>query len=85
MLGADSLISSDSAAKYLFEWMLSKADVWYLLYRCVEYISKAHEPVQNSAALIDRIFVMDDIKPSSSESNNTEENRQEPEVAWWRS
>lgn len=83
MLGTKTLTNSDGTAKYLFEWMFSKADVWYLLYRCVEYISKAHDPLQSSAALIDQIFVMEDSKPSSSDRNNVE-NRQEPEIAWWR-
>lgn len=85
MLGTSKTTVSDSAGKLLLEWMLSKADVWYLLYRCVEYISKAHEPVQNSAALLDRLFAMEDTKPGSSDSNNVAENRQDPETTWWRS
>lgn len=80
--------SSSSATKYLIQWVLSQADVWYLLYRCADYVSKAQAPIQTSAVALDQLFALDDVDSMagpSDEGADAVENRQVPECSWWRS
>lgn len=95
--------SSDGAstAKYVFQWMVSQANVWYLLYRCAEYVNKANSPLYRSnTTALDRLLALHDSEFESEAPGHPGalmegaegaaaleevENRQVPETSWWRS
>lgn len=85
-----------STAKYLFQWMVSQANVWYLLYRCAEYVNKTNAPLQSSATALDQLLLLGDSETEVDTESGARmeggisnapdvENRQVPETSWWRS
>lgn len=58
MLGAEH--GGLSAGRHALAWVLGQTDVWYLLYRCAHYVSKAHAPSQSSVAVLDNLFTLEE-------------------------
>lgn len=55
-----------SATVHLVKWLLTSADIWYLVYKCADYVSKAQGPAQNSLAVLDTIFTVEEEEDLNS-------------------
>ena len=66
-----------NTGKQALTWVLGQAHVWYLLYRCAHYVSKANDPSQSSVSILDSLFsVEDDLQ----DARNQRENDEEPDI-----
>jgi hypothetical protein len=58
--------------RYLFHWMIVKAGMWFLIYKCVDSMVQVHGPVDEMLRLLDRILEQDqeDDNPDDGVENN---------------
>lgn len=46
--------------RHLLDWVVAKADVWFLLYRCVDLVAQVHSPLDGSARTLYQLLQLDD-------------------------
>jgi len=58
--------------RYLLHWVLTRANVWFLVYRCVDSVAKVHGPLDESLRIMDRLLEQyeDDPDPDEGVENN---------------
>jgi len=58
--------------RYLLHWVVNQANVWFLVYRCVDSVSKVHGPLDESLRILDRLLLPDedDGDPDDGDENN---------------
>lgn len=70
MLGAEQ--TGLNAGRHVLAWVLGQTDIWYLLYRCANYVSKSHSYTPSSVSILDNLFTLDEeqIEQNDVEINN---------------
>jgi hypothetical protein len=58
MLGAEQ--AGLNAGRHALAWVLGQTDIWYLLYRCANYVSKGHGHSPSSVSILDNLFTLDE-------------------------
>lgn len=58
-----------SGTVHLVKWLLTSADIWYMIYKCADYVSKAQGPTQHSLQVLNTIFTVDDEADLAAISN----------------
>jgi hypothetical protein len=60
--------------RYLFHWVVTRAYVWFIMYRCVDFMQKVHGPLDRSVRILDRILRTDeeDVDPEDDDVENNE-------------
>ncbi|XP_064211868.1 BTB/POZ domain-containing protein 3 isoform X3 [Tribolium castaneum] len=58
MLGAEQ--AGLNAGRHALAWVLGQTDIWYLLYRCANYVSKGHGQSPSSVSILDNLFTLDE-------------------------
>jgi hypothetical protein len=58
--------------RYLLHWVVTQANVWFLVYRCVDSMVKVHGPLEESLRILDRLLQSDedDADPDDGVENN---------------
>jgi hypothetical protein len=46
--------------RYLLNWVVAQANVWFLVYRCVDSVAKVHGPLDESLRILDRLLLPDE-------------------------
>jgi hypothetical protein len=58
----------------LFHWAVTQADVWFLIYRCVDLVTKVHGPLDRSVRILDQLLQVDDEDHADLEDDCVENN-----------
>jgi hypothetical protein len=58
--------------RYLLHWVVAQANVWFLVYRCLDSLAKIHGPLDESLRILDRLLQPDedDADPYDDVENN---------------
>jgi hypothetical protein len=58
--------------RYLLHWVVTQANVWFLLYTYVDSVAKVHGPLDESLRILDRLLQPDedDADPDDDVENN---------------
>jgi hypothetical protein len=58
--------------RYLLHWVVTPANVWFLVYRCVDSVAKVHDPLDETLTILDRLLEPcdDDEGPDDEVENN---------------
>jgi len=58
--------------RYLLHWVVTQANVWFLVYTCVDSVAKVHGPLDESLRILDRLLRPDedDVDPDDGVENN---------------
>lgn len=67
--------------RYLFHWVITQADVWFLIYRCVDLVTKIHGPFDRSVRILDQLLQEDDEEHAALEDFRFENNENDA-VDW---
>jgi hypothetical protein len=60
--------------RYLYRWAVTQADVWFLIYRCVDLVTKVHGPLDRSARILEQLLRVDDEDQADTEDDRVENN-----------
>ena len=60
--------------RYLFRWVVAKAHVWFLIYRCVDTVVQAHGPLDENLRILDRLLQSDEDDEDSDDGVVNNEN-----------
>lgn len=55
---AESL--SGHLGRQLLHWAVTQADLWYLAYRCADFVTKIHEPLERGVAVLDHLLTLEE-------------------------
>lgn len=71
---------SNHLGRQLFHWAVAQSDIWYLAYRCADFVTKIHEPLERGVAVLDSLLTLEDEEISTYEEliymENNAENQQ---------
>ncbi|KAK9743647.1 hypothetical protein QE152_g8459 [Popillia japonica] len=74
MLGAQQ--AGLNTGRHALTWVLGQTHVWYLLYRCAHYVSKAHDQDQSSVSILNSLFSLDEDSQDLQELEENYQNQQ---------
>jgi hypothetical protein len=60
--------------RYLLHWVVSQANVLFLVYRCVDSVAKVHGPLDESLRILDRLLQSDEDDADSDDGAQNNEN-----------
>lgn len=58
---------SSHIGRQLFHWVITQSDIWYLAYRCADFVTKIHEPLERGVAVLDGLLTIEDEDQTSHE------------------
>jgi hypothetical protein len=74
MLPEKSISLQRYIGRYLLHWVVTQANVWFLVYRCVDSVAKVHGPLDESLRILNQLLQAEEGDVDSDEEAENNEN-----------